>query len=356
MRLTCPTSRTNLQPYFHGWRRISSSPAAAGIAIVAAAGDDPAWTEGTGMMVSSCCMLTRRCLLVVAAVLLAGASLICPPALSAASDPLKSAGTLSDNPLLLAGRAAEADIGRELHQGILASGTYGPAVQDARAQAVFDRLVPVAAAVRDNIAYTLTVLENEEPSAFSLPGGYVYATTGLLAVLNDDQLAGVMAHELAHTVYSHSMEQLSLLQSLEQISLVLVKSEGAAGLLADIGRYLLALGYSRSQEAEADRVGQRWAAMAGFDPLGLPQALKVLDDAPAPGGVAAYLSTHPATAQRIAALEEAAGQLTQARETALAPELPDAQNSPAGRPSTSTSRLIALAALLLAALAQVLAA
>src|SRR5690606_41162730 len=112
-----------------------------------------------------------------------------------ASDPVKSAGTLSDNPLLLAGRAAEADIGRELHQGILASGTYGPAVQDARAQAVFDRLVPVAAAVRDNIAYTLTVLENEEPSAFSLPGGYVYATTGLLAVLNDDQLAGVTAHE-----------------------------------------------------------------------------------------------------------------------------------------------------------------
>src|SRR5690606_39354638 len=84
MRLTCPTSRTNLQPYFHGWRRISSSPAEAGIAIVAAAGDDPAWTEGTGMTVSSCCMLTRRCLLVVAAVLLAGASLTCPPALAAA--------------------------------------------------------------------------------------------------------------------------------------------------------------------------------------------------------------------------------------------------------------------------------
>ncbi|HEY8497327.1 MAG TPA: M48 family metalloprotease [Limnochordales bacterium] len=309
------------------------------------------------MMVISRCTLTRRLLLAVAVVLLGGAAFICPPMIAAAAQPVESAGPLTDNPLLLAGRAAETDIGRELHQEILAGGAYGPAVEDARAKAVFDRLVPVAAAVRDNLAYTLTVLEDDEPSAFALPGGYVYATTGLLAALNDDQLAGVMAHELAHTVYSHSMEQLSLLQSLEQIALVLVKGEGAAGLAADIGRYLLALGYSRSQEAEADRVGQRWAAAAGFDPLGLPQALRVLDDSPAPGGVAAYLSTHPATAQRISTLEEAAARLVQAQETAMAPESPGAADLPeTGRPSTSTNRLIALAALLLAALAQVLAA
>lgn len=279
-----------------------------------------------------------------------------PVAAAPTEGPEESPSPFSDNPLFMAGRAAEADLGRELHQEILTGGDYGPAVQEPRAQAVFARLIPVAAAVRDNLTYTLTVLDDPEPSAFALPGGYVYATTALVAALDDPELAGVLAHELAHTVYSHSLEQLSLLQSLEQLAGVLVKREDTAGVLADIVQYLLALGYSRRQEADADRVGQRWAAAAGFDPLGLPRALKGLDGAPAPGGVAAYLSTHPATAQRVAALEDAAAELAQAREASVAAETPDGPDVPTlASPSTSTGRLIALAALLLAALAQALA-
>ena len=272
----------------------------------------------------------------------ASGSTVPPPAATqaAAGDPDRS---VLDNPLLLAGRAAEAELGHELHQEIVAGEEYGPPVEEGRAAAVFDRLVPVALALRDNLTYTLTVLDDDEPAAFALPGGYVYATTGLVAALDDDQLAGVLAHELVHTVYSHSLEQMSLMASLEQIAGTLIGGDGARGLLADIGRYLLSLGYSRSQEAEADRIGQRWAAAAGFDPLGLPQALRILDGSPPSRGAAAYLSSHPATHERVAALETSAA--------GLAPGDP----APPGAAASSPNRLIALVALLVAALAQVLA-
>lgn len=259
-------------------------------------------------------------------------------------------------PLLLAGRPGEANLGQELHQEILAEAAYGPPVDHPRAQAVFARLVPVVNAVRDNVTYTLTVFAAHEPSAFALPGGFVYVTAGLVDALDDAQLAGVLAHELVHTVYSHSLQQMSLMASLEQITAALV-SGGTAGdgmgeirrLLADVGRWLLSLGYSRSQEAEADRVGQQWAFAAGFDPMGLPRALRILDDSPQPGGVAPYLSSHPATAQRVAALEDAASQLLADpgfRETSAVAAPPPASYS------RSSNRLVALAALVLAVLAQ----
>ncbi|MFS8544209.1 MAG: M48 family metallopeptidase [Limnochordales bacterium] len=215
-------------------------------------------------------------------------------------------------------------------------------MEDARAQAIFARVAAVAGAVRDNIPYTLTVLEGEEPAAFALPGGFVYVTTGLVEALDDGQLAGVLAHELVHTVYSHSLLQLSVVASLEQLGATLAAgSDDTVALLADIGTLLLSLGYSRSQEAEADRVGQQWAAAAGFHPLGLAQALRVLDGEAAGGRWLAYLSTHPPTRQRIAALEGAA-----AAEAAA----PGGTGAPAGRPAPAAagSRWIALLTLLAA--------
>ena len=214
-------------------------------------------------------------------------------------------------------------------------------MEDARAQAVFARLLPVAAAVRDNITYTLTVFEADEAAAFALPGGFVYATTGLVAALDDQQLAGVLAHELVHTVYSHSLLQASVMNSLERIAAALVPEGETQALLADIARYLLSLGYSRRQEAEADRIGQAWAHGAGFDPRGLPEALRILDDQPGPSGLAAYFSSHPGTQERIAALEETAAQLDSGS------GLPDAAALPA-------NRLLALVTLIVAALIQFL--
>ncbi|HLT59086.1 MAG TPA: M48 family metallopeptidase [Limnochordales bacterium] len=257
-----------------------------------------------------------------------------------------SASARPEHPLLLAGTAAEADWGQQLHQELLAGAGPGPAVEDARAQAIFARVAAVAGAVRDNIPYTLTVLEGEEPAAFALPGGFVYVTTGLVEALDDGQLAGVLAHELVHTVYSHSLLQLSVVASLEQLGATLAAgSDDTVALLADIGTLLLSLGYSRSQEAEADRVGQQWAAAAGFHPLGLAQALRVLDGEAAGGRWLAYLSTHPPTRQRIAALEGAA-----AAEAAA----PGGTGAPAGRPAPAAagSRWIALLTLLAAALVQ----
>jgi len=170
-----------------------------------------------------------------------------------------------------------------------------------------------AATGRSDYAWEFRVLDDDKTvNAFCLPGGKVAVYTGLLPVAQDDAgLAAVIGHEVAHAIARHGGERLSQQMVVAGVTAATVmatsdtaKRDLYAGLLGAGAAVGFLLPYSRLHESEADRMGLIYMAKAGYDPraaIGLWQRMAALakDKARAPE----WLSTHPAEASRIAALE-----------------------------------------------------
>ena len=149
-------------------------------------------------------------------------------------------------------------------------------------------------------AYAVQVVNPWPPNAFALPGGYVFLTRGVLALANDeDELAAVIAHEVAHSALRHHAALQRALPS-NPFALAFVSPAWVAA-------------YQRDQERAADRTGQAIAAAAGYDPAGLERFLRRLGQVErslgAGGRVPSFFDTHPPTAERAAAAADAAGRL-----------------------------------------------
>ncbi len=207
-----------------------------------------------------------------------------------------------------------------------------PQSKDAR-QTAYVRCV-VGALVRELPAqwreggWDTALFVNEEPNAFALPGGKVGLYTGIFQVAkNQDQLAAVVAHEIGHVVSRHHEERLTRqagAQGALQLLGALLGSrygEGAANAAVQGGSILAQTGWllpgSRTQEAEADIVGQQLMAQAGFDPR---QAVNLWQNMIAAGGSRPpeWLSTHPDPQSRIGELRSRAASLVPAYEQAAA--------------------------------------
>ena len=166
----------------------------------------------------------------------------------------------------------------------------------------------------EDYPYYFKVVQDDSINAFALPGGPTYVHTGLLkAAENEAQLAGVLAHELAHVVLRHGTHQASRAVALQAPAMVLgglVGRSGLSALLAQMGIGLGAnsvlIGFSRSMESEADLLGAYTMAKAGYNPLELARFFEKLE---AERGnpnwlVSRFLSDHPSPGNRIQALEE----------------------------------------------------
>jgi predicted Zn-dependent protease len=128
---------------------------------------------------------------------------------------------------------------------------------------------------RQDVTHQFHVADMAEPNAFALPGGYVYVSRGLLALANSEaELAGVVGHEIGHVAARHTVQKIS---KQGPFAVVFGIASGLAGIVSplaaniiggvgDLTQGLLFSPYSRSQETEADRVGQEMAAKAGWDP------------------------------------------------------------------------------------------
>src|SRR2546422_6362293 len=133
------------------------------------------------------------------------------------------------------------------------------------------------ASLRPNMLYKFHVVQSREINGFSLPGGHVYITTALLRLANDNELASVLAHEIGHIVARHSLKTLQKSQEYDEIAKSIGELTGVAGRAArDIGVALgqmlgsqLLTSHSRDEEREADFLGVRGMARAGFDPQGM---------------------------------------------------------------------------------------
>jgi predicted Zn-dependent protease len=179
----------------------------------------------------------------------------------------------------------------------------------------------VAASGREDLAWEFAVFDRPEINAFVLPNGKVGAFKGLMDfVRDDDELAGVLGHEVGHILARHSAERVSQQMAVElgvgMLQAVLANGEYAehagdiAGALGMGALYGVILPYSRNHELEADRIGVDLAQRAGMDPAG---AVRFFERMAAEGASRPQppevLSTHPADGPRLAALREAVAAL-----------------------------------------------
>jgi len=162
---------------------------------------------------------------------------------------------------------------------------------------------------RREFAYRFSIVDQMEPNAFALPGGHVYVSRGLLALINDvDELACVLGHEIVHAARRHAAQQQAVARYQGSLSL---PSSRAATLAA----------YSRDMEREADMLGQRLCAAAGYDPMGLSTFLRRLDQRErlligAPR-FPTFFDTHPGSRERAAANAMRAGEMRWTRDAGL---------------------------------------
>jgi len=160
--------------------------------------------------------------------------------------------------------------------------------------------------------YQFFVLDMAEPNAFALPGGYVYVSRGILALANsEDELAGVISHEIMHVHKRHGLQQAkkSILPGVIQLPGAIVGSvinEELGQVIntpAALGSGLLLSSYSRSHETEADELGVELMAAAGYEPTALPTILDHLhEEVEAITGeeeTFSYFDSHPFTPNRV---------------------------------------------------------
>ena len=179
---------------------------------------------------------------------------------------------------------------------------------------------------RPDLPWKFGVIDTSSINAFAAPGGHVFITRGLLRQLqSEDELAGVLGHEIAHVLKKHHLDAVQKGARLD-LAGMLVGSQVDARQQQTLQRLnagfreLYARGLDRDDEFEADRIGVILAARAGYDPYGLPAVLQTLGALSATDSDLSLLfKTHPAPAQRLSALERYYPQLeAHARQPALA--------------------------------------
>ena len=156
------------------------------------------------------------------------------------------------------------------------------------------------------VPFTIKVIDSDDVNAFTLPGGFFYVDSGLiLDADNEAELAGVMAHEIAHVAACHAAREntRSQLMNLASIPLIMVSGPiGYAGYeAAGIALPMTYLKFSRGFEAEADYLGVEYMYKAGYDPQAFTAFFEKVEalEKQKPGTIAKVFSTHPQTPDRI---------------------------------------------------------
>jgi predicted Zn-dependent protease len=216
-------------------------------------------------------------------------------------------GALAAAPAFFITDAQEIQLGAQAANQVVAT---TPVYQD---RVVQDYVQQVGAAValksdRPDIQYHYTVLDDATPNAFALPGGFIFVTTSLMKLMtNEAQLAGVLGHETGHVAQRHGIgliREAAVAQGVETAVLGANASQTQL-LIGSIIQTLIARGYGREKEYEADKLGAIYANRQGYDAHQLPVFLTILGNSTgAQPAWLAPLATHPAVPDRVKALNE----------------------------------------------------
>jgi predicted Zn-dependent protease len=202
-------------------------------------------------------------------------------------------------------------------------GLYSSPKAEAWLSEVGGRLVAVVNDPRWKFSFQ--IVDQPEPNAFAIPGGGLYVSRGLLTLINrEDELAGVLGHEMAHVTQRHSARQQrkGILPGLLALPGNVVGNVVGENLGALINAPIDTVGsawlsrYNRSQETESDQIGIRTAAQAAYDPAALGVILGRIEAAVASQGSQdrrfSIFDSHPMTSTRLSDIQRRAAQLTPA--------------------------------------------
>jgi predicted Zn-dependent protease len=171
------------------------------------------------------------------------------------------------------------------------------------------------------VPFTIKVVDADEINAMALPGGFFYVNSGLILAADDEaELAGVMAHEIAHVCARHATRQMTRAQFANIASIPLIFVGGGIGYAvreaASIGLPLTFLSFSRGFEAEADYLGVQYMYKSGYDPNEFVNFFEKVQaqEKKKPGSLAKAFSTHPQTPDRIQKTQEEIATILPAKE------------------------------------------
>lgn len=171
------------------------------------------------------------------------------------------------------------------------------------------------------VPFTIKVIDSDEVNAFALPGGFFYVNSGLvLAADNESEMAGVMAHEIAHVAACHAAREQTRgqLANLATIPLIFVGGGLGYGIYnaASVALPMTFLRFSRGFEAEADYLGLQYMYKTGYDPQSFVAFFEKLkaQEKKKPGFLSKAFSTHPQTPDRIRMSQEEMGHLLPPRQ------------------------------------------
>jgi predicted Zn-dependent protease len=211
------------------------------------------------------------------------------------------------------GRQAQQDVRRQV-----------PELRDSSVNTYIERLGRRIAAHADGprYRYSFDVANKRDINAFALPGGPIWVHRGAIeAAQNEAQLAGVLAHEIAHIANRHAADQITkgtfANVGLGVLGALLGGGNGAkiAQVGAGVAAQATMLKFSRDAEREADMKGLTYMKRAGYDPRGMVQFLQVLRARQGrdPGSVQTFFASHPAPAERVTRLQQEANRLAGGR-------------------------------------------
>lgn len=185
-------------------------------------------------------------------------------------------------------------------------------VDDSTVAEYVNRLVQNVANNSDaKVPFTIQIVDSDEVNAFALPGGFMFVNTGLiLKAANEAELAGVLAHEIAHVAARHGTRQATRGQLINYGTIPLIFMGGWAGYAVRQAMGLAVpmgfLKFSRNMEAEADLLGLQYMYKAGYDPTEFVNFFERIEtlETKKPGAVSKLFATHPMTGDRIRAAQK----------------------------------------------------
>lgn len=214
--------------------------------------------------------------------------------------------TSKDGDLNLFSTEEDVEMGRQYNTQMLGSPSEFPVLSEkdypevyARIHGMVDQILNSKSLLhRDEFAWEVRVIHDDSVlNAFCTPGGYIYVYTGLIRYLDsEDQLAGVLGHEIAHADLRHSTEQLTRSYG---IRLLIQFFLGDGSLIGNMAGSLTDLSFSRGDETEADLQSVRYLYDTPYDPRGVARFFEKMEAQGESMGPLVFLSTHPNPDNRV---------------------------------------------------------
>jgi predicted Zn-dependent protease len=195
-------------------------------------------------------------------------------------------------------------------------------IKDPEIQEYLESLIKTLVRHSDaKVPFRVKLVDSDEVNAFALPGGFLYVNKGLIqSTQTEDELVGVLCHEIAHVAARHATEMMSKMQILNYASIPTIFIGGAAGMIIQnslgLALDLKLLGVSRGSEKEADVLGAQYAWNAGYDPEGFITFFEKMlaQEKKQPGKLASWFRTHPTTPDRLTLIRQIIAKCLPAKE------------------------------------------